>query len=96
MVRREGDAVRVFTRRGFDWSERYPLIAAASGRLKAASFTIDGEGVVCRPDGVADFAMLQSRQHDRAACLQLPQGAGLAGEHRHVMPGVVDRVAAAE
>ena len=25
--------------------------------------------MVCRPDGVADFAMLQSRQHDRAAFL---------------------------
>jgi ATP-dependent DNA ligase len=26
-VRREGHAVRLFTRRGYDWSERYPAIA---------------------------------------------------------------------
>jgi ATP dependent DNA ligase-like protein len=28
-VRREGDAVRLFTRRGFDWTDRYPAIGAA-------------------------------------------------------------------
>jgi hypothetical protein len=27
-VRREGDTVRLFTRRGYDWSKRYPAIAA--------------------------------------------------------------------
>jgi hypothetical protein len=26
-VRREGEAVRLFTRRGYDWSGRYPAIA---------------------------------------------------------------------
>jgi ATP-dependent DNA ligase len=43
IVRREGDAVRLFTRRGFDWTERYPAIAAAAACRQ--SFTLDGEAV---------------------------------------------------
>jgi bifunctional non-homologous end joining protein LigD len=27
IVRREGPVVRLFTRRGYDWSDRYPAIA---------------------------------------------------------------------
>jgi bifunctional non-homologous end joining protein LigD len=57
-VRREGDAVRLFTRRGYDWSGRYPAIAATAAKLRARSFTIDGEAVVCGPDGVAVFDAL--------------------------------------
>jgi ATP-dependent DNA ligase len=31
MVRRVGAGVRLFTRRGFDWSQRFPLIVEAAG-----------------------------------------------------------------
>src|SRR6266436_3661444 len=55
MVRRDGDRVRLFTRRGYDWTERFPAIAAAAAALRAKSFTIDGEAVVTGPDGVATF-----------------------------------------
>jgi bifunctional non-homologous end joining protein LigD len=54
-VRRDGDKVRLFTRRGYDWSKRYPAIARTAGALRCTSFTIDGEAVVCGPDGVAVF-----------------------------------------
>jgi bifunctional non-homologous end joining protein LigD len=54
-VRRERAAVRLFTRRGFDWTERYPAISAAAAKLAAESFTLDGEAVVCGPDGIAIF-----------------------------------------
>ena len=47
IVRRDGDTVRLFTRRGHDWTERYPAIAAAAAKLRARSFTLDGEAVVC-------------------------------------------------
>jgi bifunctional non-homologous end joining protein LigD len=52
-VRREGDAVRLFTRRGYDWTTRYPAIANTAAELSAGSFTLDGEAVVCGPDGIA-------------------------------------------
>jgi len=28
IVHRDGETVRLFTRRGYDWSDRYPAIAA--------------------------------------------------------------------
>jgi bifunctional non-homologous end joining protein LigD len=53
--------VRLFTRRGYDWTERYPAIAAAAAKLKARSFTLDGEAVVGGADGVAMFDALHRR-----------------------------------
>jgi ATP-dependent DNA ligase len=35
IVRRDGATVRLFTRRGHDWSERYPAIASAAAKLQA-------------------------------------------------------------
>jgi ATP-dependent DNA ligase len=42
IVRRDGSAVRLYTRNAYDWTVRLPAIAAAAGRIKAKSFTIDG------------------------------------------------------
>src|SRR5215467_11916885 len=61
IVRRDGDTVRLFTRRGYDWSGRYPAIARAAAKLRARSFTIDGEAAVCGPDGIAVFDALHRR-----------------------------------
>jgi bifunctional non-homologous end joining protein LigD len=57
-VRRDGDAVRLFTRRRYDWNARYPAIAGTAAKLRASSFTLDGEAVVCGPDSVAIFDAL--------------------------------------
>jgi bifunctional non-homologous end joining protein LigD len=43
------------TRRGYDWSDRYPPITQTALRLRKSSFVIDGEAVVLRPDGISDF-----------------------------------------
>jgi ATP-dependent DNA ligase len=61
IVRRDGEKVRLFTRRGHDWSGRYPAIAKAAMKLRARSFTIDGEAAVCGPDGIAVFDALHRR-----------------------------------
>jgi ATP-dependent DNA ligase len=61
IVRRDGDTVRLFTRRGYDWSGRYPAIARAAAKLRARSFTIDGEAAVCGPNGIAVFDALHRR-----------------------------------
>jgi bifunctional non-homologous end joining protein LigD len=57
-VRRDGDTVRLFTRRGYDWSGRYPAIVVTAMQLRATSFILDGEAVVCGPDGIAIFDTL--------------------------------------
>jgi ATP-dependent DNA ligase len=56
--------VRLFTRNGYDWSDRYPIIVEAALRNRAKSFVIDGEAVLLGVDGVSDFARLHSRQND--------------------------------
>jgi bifunctional non-homologous end joining protein LigD len=60
IVHREGKRVRLLTRRGYDWSDRYPLIVQAARRLRRTSFVIDGEAVVLGPDGISDFEGLHS------------------------------------
>jgi ATP-dependent DNA ligase len=53
LVRRDGKIVQLFTRRGYDWTDRYPAIAAAAAKLRAKSFTLDGEAVVPGADRIA-------------------------------------------
>jgi bifunctional non-homologous end joining protein LigD len=65
IVRRTPSGIRIRTRRGYDWTDRFPLIVEAAGRLRATSFLLDGEGVILRPDGVSDFDALDDRRRDR-------------------------------
>src|SRR5204863_1722121 len=58
IVQREGKRVRLLTRRGYDWSDRYPLITQAALRLRKESFVIDGEAVVLGTDGISVFEAL--------------------------------------
>jgi bifunctional non-homologous end joining protein LigD len=84
-VRREGEAVRLFTRRGHDWSGRYPAIAVTAMLLRAKSFTLDGEAVVCGPDGVAIFDALHRRGTVTEAMLYAFDVLELDGEDlRHI------------
>jgi hypothetical protein len=69
IARKRGGRVSLFTRRGFDWTDRYPRISAAVAALGAASATIDGEAVCCDDAGVAVFERLHSRAHDGEAFL---------------------------
>jgi bifunctional non-homologous end joining protein LigD len=60
ICRRDGDRVRVFSRRGHDWTDRVPFIAKTLAKLRVTSVTLDGEGVVCGQNGVADFDLLRA------------------------------------
>ena len=60
ICRRDGDRVRVFSRRGHDWTDRVSTIAEALQSLRVKSITLDGEGVVCDPNGVSDFDRLRA------------------------------------
>ena len=59
----------LFTRNGFDWSHRFPVIVEAAGSLRVRSIAIDGEAVVCGNDGVSDFDRLHSQGWDSAVFL---------------------------
>ena len=62
----EGGVVRVFTRNGYDWSDRYPGIIRAATNLRCKSAIIDGEAVVQNANGVSDFEGLQSAIRSRS------------------------------
>ncbi|MDB5610229.1 MAG: ligase, partial [Bradyrhizobium sp.] len=52
--------VKVFTRRGNDWTNRFKKIAGDAWHVKAGSAIIDGEVVVPSTDGTTDFSLLQN------------------------------------
>jgi ATP-dependent DNA ligase len=52
--------VRVFTRRGFDWTAKYGPLAEAAKRLPVSSAIIDGEVIVTDSEDRPDFGVLRS------------------------------------
>jgi bifunctional non-homologous end joining protein LigD len=70
LARRDPAGVRLLTRRGIDWTTRYPSIAAAVAALACRSCLIDGEVVICGDDGVPVFDRLRyGRQPQSEAVL---------------------------
>jgi bifunctional non-homologous end joining protein LigD len=60
LARVDGDDVRLFTRRGNDWSERLPALVEAVRGLGLGSAWLDGEIVVTGANGAPDFNALQN------------------------------------
>jgi bifunctional non-homologous end joining protein LigD len=60
--------VRLFTRNGHDWTERFPFVVGALSTLRVAICLIDGEAVICNESGLADFEGLLSRRGDVHLC----------------------------
>jgi bifunctional non-homologous end joining protein LigD len=69
IVRRDGAAVRLYSRNANDWTARLRAIADGAERIKARSFTIDGEAVVLGPDGLSRFEELSGREAADTAIL---------------------------
>src|SRR5262249_4431903 len=69
IVHRDGPTVRLYTRNANDLTARLQAIAAAAERIKAKSFTIDGEAVVLGPDGLSRFDELRRREAAHSAIL---------------------------
>jgi bifunctional non-homologous end joining protein LigD len=51
--------VRILTRGGHDWTDRFPAISEAAKSLGVGSAILDGEAVVLDEEGKSDFNMLQ-------------------------------------
>jgi ATP-dependent DNA ligase len=63
-VEREGNRVRLITRGGYDWTERFPWIAEAALKNRRSQFVIDGEAVILSINGISDFNALRSRKQN--------------------------------
>ena len=48
ICRKHGNAVRIITRNGLDWTERLPVLAAAVGAMAPEQAMLDGELVALR------------------------------------------------
>jgi bifunctional non-homologous end joining protein LigD len=56
--------VKLMTRKGLDWTERFPTIAAAIAELPAEQLLIDGEVVSGDENGISSFSHLQQDLSD--------------------------------
>ena len=56
---READGVRLVSRNGHNWTDRFPSLAGAVAQTLPAGVTVDGEVVVLDKDGKSDFGCLQ-------------------------------------
>jgi bifunctional non-homologous end joining protein LigD len=52
--------VRLLSRNGRDWTDRFPAVAQSLGRLPAREAMLDGEVAVLLPDGRSSFQELQN------------------------------------
>lgn len=69
IARRVEGRVRLYTKRGYDWMERYPLIVEAVMRLRVRSIVLDGEAMCFDRKGRHDFDALWNRTNDQSARL---------------------------
>jgi ATP-dependent DNA ligase len=78
--------VRLITRGGHNWTNRYPWIVEAALKNRFKQFVIDGEAVVLGVDGVADFNTLHSRRHDDEVQLYAFDILALDGDDQRKLP----------
>ena len=69
MARRDPVGIRLITRRGNDWTTRFPLVVEAVNHLNVRSCLIDDEVVCCDEKGVAAFHVLRHRRNEPEAFL---------------------------
>lgn len=85
-LERDGDRVRLITRGGYNWTDRYPWIVEAALKNRHKQFVIDGEAVVLGVDGIADFDALHSRKHEDEVQLYAFDILALDGEDLRSLP----------
>ena len=68
LARRDGDRVRLYTRNGYDFADRFRRIVEAVKSLPVQACFIDGEAIMVDQRGLSTFE-LRSWRHDQAAVL---------------------------
>jgi ATP-dependent DNA ligase len=93
-ARLDAGRVQILTRRGNDWTEKYPSIAAAIAALPVQNAYLDGELCGVLPDGRTAFNLIQNASDTGRGALVffLFDLLFLNGEHLGALP-LVDRKA---
>jgi hypothetical protein len=71
--------VRLFTRSGYNFADRFPMIVAAVESLPVRSCFLNGEAIVVDHNVLSVFDLLRYRQHDGAAVLCAFAGGAVIG-----------------
>lgn len=69
IARRADGDVRLYSKQGYDYSRRYPLIVAALSRMRVSSLVLDGEATCFGEDGSHDFDALWANSRDETVML---------------------------
>ena len=69
LAQKDGDQVKLITRNGYDFADRYRLIVDAIANLPVKFCIIDGEAIVADQNGLSVFDLIRYRRHDHAASL---------------------------
>jgi hypothetical protein len=77
MARRDAVGVRLITRNGNDFTNRFPLVVAVVATLLVSSCLIDGEGIVSDDDGLAADPVLGHEPLCRAVRFRAARGQDL-------------------
>lgn len=85
-LERDGDRVRLITRGGYNWTDRFPCIGEAALKNRVRQFVIDGEAVVLGVDGIADFDALHSGKHNEEVQLYAFDVLALDGDDLRRLP----------
>ena len=88
IARKDGPRVRLYSRPGNDLSRRFPLIVETLARLRSRSCIVDGEGVACDDNGVAE----PRPPENSAQASPLFAAVGRRAEERHRAVGGHHRV----
>ncbi|RUY28892.1 MULTISPECIES: RNA ligase family protein [unclassified Mesorhizobium] len=62
---KDEDGIRLLTRRGYNWTARYKVLADQAAAIEADDFIIEGEAIVVDEAGRSDFHALQSAVSSR-------------------------------
>jgi ATP-dependent DNA ligase len=85
-LERDGDRVRLITRSGYNWTDRFPWIVESALKNRHKQFVIDGEAVVLGVDGIADFDALHSGRHNAEVQLYAFDCLALDGDDLRKLP----------
>jgi bifunctional non-homologous end joining protein LigD len=69
LAHRRGRSIRLLTRNGIDFADRFPLITEAIEALPVTSCVVDGEAIVCDGDGLAVFDLIRGHGRNGQAVL---------------------------
>jgi bifunctional non-homologous end joining protein LigD len=72
LAHRRGRNVRLFSRNGYNFVDRFPIIAEAIEALPIRSCVIDGEAIVCGDGGLAVFDLIRGHATNVLDTLSCP------------------------